>query len=144
MRHLILLAAGLALAGPGLTQTIQQPNVLHVFDGSTEFTFNAGLGGMADGEMLNRIPAKHFGFLRVALQMDYTLQDQNACTMEWYHVILRREDPQKPGQPDISTTGVLYQSSMKWTRPGSGCGAASWGFTHTFTTISSAFAIGLM
>jgi hypothetical protein len=117
MKRLIAAASILGLAALGAAQT-PVPNEFHVYDGSVEFTSR---GALADneGEILQGVSGAHFGYLRTAVGMFGTIQDQNNSTAETYHLVIRKDDG--TGKPDISPTGLIYMEGP-YTYSGTGTG----------------------
>ncbi len=134
MRKITLIAAVMGLSALAYAQT-PKPNKLHVFDGSTEYT-SRGTIGSNEGEVLNRIPGKHFGYLRPITQVRYVLQDQNTKTPEYYSFIIRKADPANPVKPLVKIDpktgkdlGIIYETGkMSYSGKGSGS-AGAWIFT---------------
>jgi len=125
MRALVL---GAILSGLALPLAAQKPNSFHVFDGSVEYTSRGTLGNQ-EGELLVRVPGTHFGNLRQAVGISFTMQDQNVATGETYYLIMRKSDGQ--GGPDITPAGLLYQEGPF---PVFGGGSSLITPTHTFKT----------
>ncbi len=138
MRKITLTAAVLGLSALAYAQT-PKPNAFHIYDGTTEYT-SRGTVGTGEGEVLNRVPAKHFGFLRPCTKVQYVLQDQNSATPEYYSIIFRKGDPQNPGKPLVKIDpqtgkdlGIIYETGkMSYSGKGQG-GAAAWIFTLTLS-----------
>ena len=125
MRKAALIGAVLGLSAMAYAQT-PKPNVFKVYDDSTEYT-SRGNVGTNEGELLNMVPGKHFGFLRIATQMKIVCQDQNTKTAEKFWVVFRKAD--KTGQPDITVQngvdkGIIYQQGP-FSISGTGTGAAT-------------------
>jgi hypothetical protein len=116
MRKSLPFAALLGLAALGAAQV--PSNEFHVYDGSVEFTSR---GALADneGEILQGVSGAHFGYLRTAVGMFGTIQDQNNSTAETYHLVIRKDDG--TGKPDISPTGLIYMEGP-YTYSGTGTG----------------------
>ena len=138
MRKTTLMAAVLGLSALAYAQT-PKPNQFHIWDGSTEYT-SRGTIGSNEGEVLNRVHGKHFGFLRPCTKVQYVLQDQNDQTAEYYWFIFRKADPQNPDKPLVKIDpqtgkdlGIIAQFG-KYAYSGKGKGgAAAWVFTLTLS-----------
>ncbi len=120
MRGLVILSAVLGLVSLASAQNV---NEFHIFDGSTEYTSRGTLGGV-EGEILNKVPGKNVGGLRLILGMGYHVQDQNAATQEVYYLIIRKAD--KTGKPDITQSGLIYKEGPYSVGGGSATGVKAW------------------
>lgn len=111
------LAALLALVVVGMAPC---QNELAHRDGTTEFT-SRGNAGASSGEFLQRLPTDQLLGATSIVSFAVTLQDQTLATPETFSVVVRQDDPLLPGQPDMSTTGLLATiGPITVTFPGAG------------------------
>lgn len=113
---LLLLLAAAASAQTSL------PGELALFDGSAEFAWRP-LGPTAEGELLQKFPARFLGHLGPLKGLRATVQDEERATPEQAWVVLRRADAK--GAPDLTPQGLLHQEGP-YPFSGAGAGPAAW------------------